>query len=328
VVAKLRAEVDTWQVNQKTKDDLNKYMDYVTSSERDMTGMRMFNFIAALGFNLSTAMMQFFTLPTTTLSLMAQMNGNVLSNAGKLSVAIKDGIAFEGLLKKINNFDRTIEVAMKHGFIKNSDEAQLLRRAWDNGKLQAALVEDYLGGTAFERRGIGKGLYKAGEKLGSIASAPITAAEQSTRIASLLALYRSQTSETSTKNGFEAMSKDERFKNAWEHGSSTYTPREFMAIYGVDEAHAIFGKAGRNVNQRGIMGSLIFPFMTHPMQIMELMLKQARDRGTRGRRALLTQLAMYVMFAGMYGIPAMELWEELIEAYARIFKGTEMDVRS
>ena len=67
------------------KKVVENVLDYTLSPQEDMRTIRQINFFYALGFNASSAALQFVTLPVFTLTRMTQFNGNYLRNAKNLT---------------------------------------------------------------------------------------------------------------------------------------------------------------------------------------------------------------------------------------------------
>lgn len=315
--AAIRNAVASYSGDTELQSWLQEFIDYMQSPSADWEVARMFNFFYALGGNIATATLQLVTTNTVTPAVLSQLQGNMLTNGAMVLKAQKDASQF--MLRHYTTFDRK---ALEREFPK--DEAEMIQRAVDNGLLKPGLVEDMIGTAHSPTESKRARSLKGARKVGQALATPITTAETLSRFATYLAAYRTLKSKKNQEKMRQVYQNDERFNSMMQYRDSE--PIEYvMSEFIVDETHAIFGKVGRNRNQRGAFGSLIFPFMTHPLQQMELFMRMAFKRKGEGRTAMLSLLAALFILTGLQGLPGEELMKELLEK-AIGFVGPEVDI--
>lgn len=318
--AGVRAEIEKYKGDPKVKEWLKEYHEYVNSPKGDSEFLRTFNFMYALGANPSTAMLQLMTVFTASPAVIAQFKGNVLTANASIAGSMKQAIDLATMgLDKLKDLDTVKKV------LKDPDEAEAVHSAVVEGVLRPAQVEDYLNGSQFAKGSTQGKLLQVSQNVGKVLGAPISAMEEISRITSFLSFYRALKTPEAQSKARKVYEKDERFKTALEYNPDQDF-RTFMTEFLIDETHAVFGKVGRNSNQRGVWGSLVFPFMTHPMQTMELFYRMAFKRGGAGRTAFLSMLGLFLAFAGLQGLPGEELLKETAELGHKLATGRDINL--
>lgn len=323
---------------------INKYIEYMESPLEDMLKFRQLNFLWTMGFNLSSAALQFFTLPTTTLANMTLWNPNVFQNAAYISKWTKEAVrlgasssivdgrpvggwqdskalmeeAGKGRLAK-----RLPGMSVDQWKAKNIQYAKDIIKAVAVGRIKGFAVEDYAGAGSRDIRTSEGRTSDAMSKFTNIAGGFMSIAESMTRFTTFMSHYDMLMSQP------EVLARAEKLLAAnplWKEirKTSQNSVAYDAAQFGVDKAHAVFGKVGRHRLQRGV-GGLVIPFMTYPQQILEYMGELA-GQGADGRRALATLLSVLFMFTGIFGLPGSEPLKELYEAAHLQVKGQEIDI--
>jgi hypothetical protein len=334
-------EIKSMQSSARTHRYAKDYYDYVTSPNMDQMKLRMFNFFWTMAPNMSTAMLQFATVPTTTASEMVLWDGNILKNNANIAknayrvfrvfgkIANKEGK--EGHI--IGKLDLGAEGVLEEAGFSDT-EIKFLRKAFQRGQLNASLAEDFGVAPGQSTGSLGGKAFRAANKVLQMASIPISLSESMSRTMSGLSFFDSlsnkdgSVNEAAINRALESYKNDKRFKYLLSEfkGKPTLEDlRTTIALYAVDNVHAIFGKAARGRNQRGWFGSMIFPFMTHPIQVMENLFEQAVNRGRRGKAAALYQAATFLFIGGLMGLPTSELWKDAYEMWQR-FNGKDADL--
>jgi hypothetical protein len=155
---------------------------------------------------------------------------------------------------------------------------------------------------------------------------PVSVAEQTTRFATAMSAYDIATMPGVLDQANKVLAKDNRWQAFKADKNKTYlTEQEKFALFIMDEAHAVFGKLGRVEYQRSIGGALVFPFMTYPHQMLELM-GRLYGRGVDGRRGLMVTLTALFLISGLMGLPGAEMLKEMLEALEKQFTGSEEDI--
>lgn len=121
-----------------------------------------------------------------------------------------------------------------------------------------------------------------------------------------------------TRRAEKQLEKDYNWQEFWNRNKHEHDIETALALYSMQEAHSVFGKEGRGTVQRGLGGSLFFPFTSYAQQTMEVLAEQlSLQRGIPGLYAGLWTLGSYITLAGVAGIPAYDLWKTLYEEYQR-----------
>lgn len=94
-----------------------------------------------------------------------------------------------------------------------------------------------------------------------------------------------------------------------------------FAIRAIDETQGIYGKSNRpnwarGTGPFGALGVAAFTFKQYSIGYVEMMIRMAKS-GPAGKRAVLLQLGILVMLAGLQGIPFAEDLEDMIDTVAQ-----------
>lgn len=322
---KLETELAGAPLSRERRDNIESYVKYATSPETDFIGLRTFNFLYTMGGNISTALLQFVTLPTTTAGLMLQTgsknflqhNVTLARNLGKVSkhFIVKDNKFMDwktGEIKISQFFTKNHLNSLVKRNVLNEDLANAIYKMFRRGQFNPNFTNEQLGGTSVETetfRGQVRQKFDAATRGLGVFTAT---SEYMSRLTTFMSLFESMSNESRVQQALENLKNDARFQDL--RADSNLTDKEAIAAYYLDRAHAIFGKEGRGPLQRGLWGSLVFPFMSHPIQIMELWIDGLKGTyGRDGRLAAAYTLGVYLSLAGLMGVPGYELIESIIE---------------
>jgi hypothetical protein len=315
------------------KKKVSEYIDYTNSPHDSFQAIRTINFLWTMGGNFSSALLQVMTLPTTTLGSMSQYNPNLFQNAKLFSkyftVAMNEfadnevSVFEDGVyIFRLDNPKLLSTLKNKHKF--SEDEVQFVKRLFNDGRTGAAFLEEQTGKKNFETRTTSGKFKDKFSKYSHFLGTPISAMEQATRFASAMAHYHMfKTNPEAVKRALRVLENDHRFQQ--QRKLSKKSLIEDLAYFGLDEAHAVFGKVGRGGLLRGGLGAFVFPFMTYPQNVLEFMIRMA-GRGPEGKQALIVTAGAIFMFSGLIGLPGGELAKELLEAAYKITAGEEIDI--
>ena len=315
------------------KKKVGDYIEYTNSPHDSFQKIRTFNFLWTMGGNFSTAALQVMTLPTTSLGSMTQFNPNPISNMNYLQKYFR--IAFsefsdneisifeDGVfILRFDNPKLVENLKRKHKF--DDDDIQFLQNMFKEGRTGAAFLEEQTGQKNFETRSTSG---KLQDKLGRIShflGTPISAMEQATRFATAMAHYKMlKDNPQAVKRALKVLENDYRFQA--QRKTSDRSLIADLAYFGMDEAHAVFGKVGRGDALRGGFGAFVFPFMTYPQNAVEFMGRMA-GRGKEGKQALVATAGALFLFSGLMGLPGGELAKELLEEVYKAAEGEEIDL--
>jgi hypothetical protein len=316
------------------KKKLADYMEYVNSPQEDWQTMRTINFMWTMGGNLSTALMQVMTLPTTTLGVMTQYNPNIIQNMRYIGKWTKLAMPFiKEATKRIEWKDGSFSVDFadkdildrleKSGEI-DKETRNFIEKVNQYGLWAGLLTEESVGYKPFETRSLGGGVKEKLSNTGRLLGIPTNAMEQMTRFATTMASFEMLKNNPQARERMERILKEDYRFQAQLRNQKDMSFTENAALFNMDEAHAVFGKLGRVDYQRGVGGALFFPFMTYPHQMLEL-LARMYGRGPEGKRALAMTLSAMFLLGGLMGLPGAELLKELMEALQKQLTGVEHD---
>lgn len=309
--------------DEKRKAKYERTLEYIGSPQADLQAVRQVNFVWALGLNLMTAAMQTVTLGTATFSGMHQYSYNTPKNAQLITkwggFGSKEFLSQFGRDSRITDgtvvldfSDQRLSSLMKKGKLKRS-EANFMTWLAQSGRLGATLVEESAGSRRYETR---SKTGKAKDTLDSFVNAvgiPISLTEQLTRFTTAMSFYEMlEGSPAASRKAERILENNPKFKALQAHNQDKGF-NELVALFSVDEAHAVFGKLGRPDVMKSWGGALILPFQTYPQQQIEFMVKMY-NRGPSGKAALGMYLTTLWTVAGLLGLPGAELLKELYEA--------------
>jgi len=323
------------------KKKVQDYVDYTTSPFDSFQEIRALNFIWTMGGNLSSAALQIMTLPTTTLGSMTQYLPNPIKNMGYISKNFKAAMssmsnknAYQlengALVFKVDSEKFLETLRDKHKFTPKQIEFN--KRMFKAGRTGAAFLEEQTGTYrydttekfSFKDKTIGGKAKTSINNITNYLGIPISAMEQATRFATANAHYEMfSKNPEALKRAQEILATDYRFQA--QRKVSGLPLIDDIVLFGMDEAHAVFGKTGRSDMLRGGMGAFLFPFMTYPMQAVEFITRMY-GRGPEGKKALATTLGSLMLFAGFMGLPGAELLKEALEAAYKIIGEEDIDV--
>lgn len=315
------------------KKKVGDYIEYTNSPHDSFQKIRSINFLWTMGGNFSTAALQVMTLPTTSLGSMSQYNPNPISNMNYLQkffrIAFKEfsdseiSVFEDGVfILRFDNPKLVENLKTKHKF--TDSDIQFLNDMFQDGRTGAAFLEEQTGQKNFETRSTSGKMWDKWGKVSHLLGTPISAMEQATRFATAMAHYKMFTDNPqAVTRALKVLENDYRFQQ--QRKTSNRSLIADLAYFGMDEAHAVFGKVGRGDALRGGFGAFMFPFMTYPQHAVEFMGRMA-GRGPEGKQALAVTAGALFMFSGLLGLPGGELAKELLEEVYKATSGEEVDL--
>ncbi len=320
-------------LHKTTKKAIADYIEYISSPYDTWQTIRQINFAWTMGFNPSSGLLQFMTLPTSTITSMSQYDANVYSNAKRIQKNFN--IAFNEFsnteVAKFENGSFIFELdgkeflsLLKTKYKFSDDKLNFIVKMYRSGRFGATNLEEQAGKKDYSTVGL-KGKIKEGErKLTNLFGIFVSGAEQATRFATLLAHYDMfMENSNAVDTALRILENDYRFQAQREVSGLSLI--EDLSLFGMDEAHAVFGKVGRAPIMRNGWGAFVFPFQTYPQQIVEFAFSLF-GRGPEGKRAAAVFLTSMIFFSGMMGLPGGELAKELIEALYKLTAQEDIDL--
>lgn len=350
--------------NNPIPEDQRKWLleqwEYMTEPVNDFQQLRSFNFFYALGFNYSTGILNLFAVPTLVYPSLALFSkGPVQSSAimGKASKAASNIISrhyAQAVKEGADIKARTIEMLYDENLLQS-----ILGKAYSPVKAAMMveaiqLYENHLQQTLMEENFI-QGRVQSPELTGNdtvtdslkewkdksllVAGGPIHFAERFTRLSAFIAYMDAMTNaegtvDTAAVESYITANKDNEMfntvlKNRNLNDSADPATAAAIAAQLVKETHGVYDKTGRGLIQRGLAGSLFFPFMTYPLTVLEFLGNMAIRSGPQGKATFALSMLMFFTFAGLSAIPGMESWKELYELWERFgFSGQRYGGRS
>jgi len=333
-VGTIRDMIDTGFVNtpegrialsEEQQKFYKEQFDYVTKSSTDMAGLRAFNFMFALGGNVSTGVLQLITLPTFVTGIMNTYTGNPLTNNARIAKNFKNAVKM--LADSKFDIDKFGDSTFLKKHIKDEKLANAVKVAYDRGEFRPARADDMLGENSFTSGKPGtSGYMKFIKTVGKKTLAfPVQTGEEISRIAAFMSLYETL-SEPGAIAKFEGnfVEGNPRW-HTYKDLNSDVEPAVYAALYAIDETHGMFGKLGRGKNQQGWYGAMLFPFMQHPLMMMGLMNRLINGNAVNKQAAAYILLST-MLLAGLYGIPGWELMKETFEMLYKQTTGKDIDL--
>ncbi len=309
------------------------YVNYMSSPQEEYMKMRAFNFLWVMGANMSSAMLQVFTLPTLTFGNLMKFNHNPLSNAAAMNKYWWVVPRYFG--KKLHLADNTVFIPfsdeasltqlVKDGVFTSKRQADFNKWMAENNSFGALLTEEYAGRKQYETRDFQGKLKASLSSMANFLGVPISVAEQATRFASANAAFEQLSKLPNAEQTImEVLGNDQRFavqvQNRPEIGII-----EHASLFIMDEAHSVMGRVARAPYQRGLGGAVVFPFQGYPQNAIESMIRMW-GQGKQGKIALASTLGAFMVFSGLIGLPGAELLKELYEAAVKATTGEELDL--
>ena len=306
-------------INPELIDYSSRYVDYISSPVEEFSAWRQGMFLYHLGGNISSALIQFVSLPIFFWPFLSQF-----VRTGKINNPFSAGARIMGGARDVVKLFLKSNAAMFKGnlppdptliynpelirsIVKDDQLADDFIRAWNEGHLKPLLNLESMGlDTARKAGGMGASkLSRAGDMLITL----FNWAEVSARMIAFLAAHRVASKAGTMDKVNRVMAKDGR----WQHMDKT--PYNF-AVRGIEDSLGAFGKENRPRVMRGI-GAPIGQFGLYPQLMMETMTREAVRQGPEGKQALAHTVLILIAFSGVAGLP---LGEDLIWALEKMWK--------
>ena len=332
-----QAKVQTQMEDPHMKKDLLDYLNYMNNPSEDYLGMREINYLWALGMNPVSAILQAATLPTSTHMSMNTYNPAPIKNAMYIGKWFKKAMALSGhnirdhktgtLLNDFSNRKVIDDLISKKFFhpdaAKNKEYGDFFHLMANSGHMEGfyrnELVAKGVRGTDTKA----DKAYHMANKISNYAGTALGFMETATRIATVMAHYDMIRNEKAVMDRANRVLKDDKVYQAMLK-NTRFTPEQTLALFGMDEAHAVFSKAARGTFQRGIAGVLM-PFTQYPVQTLEYMGRQL-SRGPEGRAALAMNLGALMVMSGALGLPGANIMKDAAEAAYKKATGHNVDL--
>ncbi len=314
--ANLTAETGRLQ-DEGLKKHIESYMKYVGSPSDDYQTLRTFNYMWAMGGNLSSMAVQLSTLPTMTLGQMCKYNPHVFQNMKALGKWSKTAIAY---------YAKGADHAALEGLVKSGritvDQGNAIRRAEMENQLMSTSKQDIQSQHPYERESKEGTLKGKVTSMTNFMAKPVFIGEQVTRFATFMASHDIMQNPEVAQRMQKVHANDMAFQTQLAT-KNHLTFAENAGRYIMDQAHGVYGREGRVSAYRGLGGSLIFPFMTFPHAAIERMISEVHKQGAEGKVALAVTLGALATTSGLMGLPGASAATKLYDEYQKKFEGVE-----
>ena len=310
----------------KTRNLLSKYNDYMVNPAEDWASLRSASFWYFLALNPSTALLQFFSTYTNTLPWLSQYVGPV--EFAKLNVKAVSNLF--GIVRKIDTNSLLMNPKSVNEFAERAgipvEDAKVLVSLKARGALDAGYAVEAVGDVELSRLGATPRNRRrtpgAVRRLEDLASNMITVPENMARINTAALVLEAIRDPNSFKEAGNKLYRGDRLFKAMVDGEyGGVITKEAIVRHAIDENHAVFGKAGRAHFMRGLFGTVMFPFLTYPIQIMEQIGRLLTSRGPRGVAAAGMMAIVYpALFGGLQSVSGYETWDWMTKWFNKLAK--------
>ena len=309
------------QAGEATKDEreyATKYAESLLKPESDSINfMRTLQFNYALGFNLSSAMIQltsFTTLMPATLNLMTNNSLRSYRLLGKATLDAQKFFNFDLSKDKLHDLSpENIERIGKESKWTD-DKINMLKRVAAKGPLVQTLSIEEIGANIHDKTTFKGRMGALKDKITRIAGLGLRTTEEVSRLSQFLAMYDALENPENLKRFHNIIYKDsEAYRQHLSNNPNLGADKEFLLKDGINLSLALFNKEGHAPFQNNLM-QFVFPFATYPWQILINFYRMAGNMGPEGRKAAMLASAGMVFSAGLMGLPGFFLLKTLLEA--------------
>jgi hypothetical protein len=297
----------------RLKEYAQKYHAYVQNPAEEFQMLRQVGFVYYLAGSIATAVVNMTQVPIITAPYLTQFHGKA-GVARELARAYKDAMAMLTRHKGMDLFDPAKAP---------SDMQAPLRHAWDQGFFVPLNTWEVMG-LAHNRMPALRGLSKKARTAVDTIAIMFTMAERLNRLVTFIAAYR-----MARNPAVAAKVRSVLRNNALARSDELlrgFTPEKF-AEWAIDETHYRMGKVNRPTVMRGA-GAALLQFKGFVMQTLELFYRLLQQNGREGKVALALTLLLLVAVSGLWGLPFMEDYTDLMEAIYKRIKGLDHDEKA
>lgn len=323
--------------NPDMQKDLLAYLDYMDSPNEEYLAAREVNYLWALGMNPMSAILQAMTLPTTTHMSMNTYSPNPIKNAMYIAKWSKKALALSNRQHWdkesgmwVNDFAKreVVDALISQKFFdkdpsKNKEFGNFMHLMANMGRLEGFYKNNMATEAVRGHKTTRDQAYHHFKNISNRAGFMLSFMETSTRMATVMAHYDMIRSEKGVMDRAHRVLKDDKVFQA-SLKDTRFTPEQHLALFGMDEAHAVFSKAARGTFQRGIAG-VVMPFTQYPVQTLEVMGRQL-GRGPEAKAALAMNLGMLMVLSGALGLPGANIIKDASEWAYKHATGHNVDL--
>ncbi len=316
-----RKHADAWQTalgdipatKPRLKTYAEKYQQYLQSPQEERYLLRQIGFMYYLAGVPASAIANLTQVPLVAAPYLAQF-----TNPAAVTAQLARANADVALMY------RPVSAGMEMFDPKKAPEdvRAALAEAWARGffvPLQTYEVQ----GVAFGRTPFGRKTTRTLRDVRDGVAYLFTLAERTNRLVTFIAAYR-----LASRAGFQARADEVLGKNQLARSDVLYhwSPLRF-AEWTVDETQFRMGKVNRPEISRG-WGTSVMQFKGFMMQMLELWYRMASQNGVYGKAGVAASLLLFMLVAGVWGLPGAEDLRDLWEKLHKMFTHTDFDAKT
>lgn len=279
---------------------------------QSLAWMKNVAFNYSLGWNISSAMINFTQNLHTTFPYLSVMSGNPMTTSVQMAKAFKDVsklmVNWETIKDPINTF-----VSSKAVQNMKPDERDFIVGLIQQGIARPITTQEMLATDSNIQYGENYDkLAPFGRQFMASASAAFSTVETMNRLVAGLTAYRMLRASPSM---MKKMSRWKKEASIYENEPDT---PEFLARLAVEDTQFIITKENRPSFMQGDIASVAFQFQQYPMAMLELIGKMSRFADPQQKALFMSLLGLGIMStAGIWGLPFARPLKELVEGVSR-----------
>ena len=298
------------------KEYAKKYGESLLNVEPElMNNLRNIQFNFALGFNISSAMIQLTSFTTLMPGVLTTMTNSPMRAYRHLAKATNDASSFFRLTKD-GFYDLSPENVRTQGkkLGWTEDKINYVIRLGQQGYLTQTLSIEEIGSDIHDTSTFAGRLAKQRDNITRYAGAGLRLTEELSRMSQAIAMYDALDNPVNLNRFHNIIYKDSAAYRDYlkTNPNIVGADREYLLKNGMNLALALFGKEGRAPFQNTYF-QFVFPFATYPWQAFLNYYRLMKSMGPEGRKGAMVASVGIVTGAGLIGLPGVFLLKEMLE---------------
>lgn len=320
------------------KDYSQRFVNDILNPEENYAALRELQYVYAMGFNPSSALLQLqslFTYMPGVLNLATNSTFESVSNLAKAGKIIP--LFFDTNLTGASKVHESLygfgdadkhEELIKKGKISRQ-QSDMIKSMYNKGILQALRSGDMIGvPSGYSVRG-NKGKWaQRRNNFAAAAGIMMRTAEETTRgIQALGAIMSLEKPDNVMRLHNNLMQNDALYRNRINETFNKEPDTNYLAQFLVDKALGEYGKEARSPLQNSVASVSLIPFSTYPVQMLLNTYEFISGKyGADGRKAALWAIANTAITGGVKAIPAALFIKALVEFLIQRILGEDRDL--
>ena len=318
-----------------------RYQNEVESGSSDYGHMKRIAFHYFLGFNVSSALVNFTQIPMSALPYIARFSSGG-SASREILTAFKDAGKIAGLVKGLKRtgggrVSELIKLPFEQTGLANTTRNRLMwshmQRDLANGRLMSQVTAEQLGLANYGNDQVFRSTLGRAE---NISSAIFTYAELVNRLTTYIAAHRTYTKSPKFQNKINKALREnydyQSFGRLNQETGQVTDPARLFAAFTVDKTQYYMGVENRPTFMRGPVLGVVTQFMQFPARYLQMITRLAfdataregniggfRGQGLKERAGALSAMAGFMIFTG--GFWSLPLAQQAGDLYDLIYKG-------